>query len=216
MSTLLSSLRLVAAPLAALALAVPAQAAVTGYTDAASFMAAVQNAGTDSYDDLGSFLPVDTPASRSAGAYSYVVDASTGLFSLNESGDGLLSTNDLFDTLIFSNFSAGVSAAGLNAFGTDFDGFAISGVTINVRVVDSLGATLTLTANEASPSSFFGFTSNVQIDSLVVEIFSATSTYATANDLVLASAVPEPGTYPLMLGGIGLLGWLARRRRRAD
>jgi 5'-nucleotidase / UDP-sugar diphosphatase len=31
----------------------------------------------------------------------------------------------------------------------------------------------------------------------------------------LAVAVPEPETYALMLGGLGLVGWLARRRQRA-
>jgi hypothetical protein len=213
MNTLLNTARLAAPLLVALAVAAPAHAAITSYTDAATFMAAVQNAGTDSFDDLGGFLPVDNPATRSAGVYGYTVDASTGLFGLNDGGNGLLSTNDLFDTLVFSNFGAGVTAAGLNAFGTDFDGFPISGVTINVRVVDTLGDTLTLNASNVTPASFFGFTSTAQLDSLVVEIFSQNSAYATANDLVLASAVPEPSTYALMLGGLGMVGWLARRRR---
>jgi len=216
MHKLKNTVRLVAPVLTALALATPAQAALTVYFDAASFMAAVQDAGTDTFDDLGSFLPVDTPASRSAGSYTYTVDAATGLFGLNQDGDGLMSTNDIFDNLVFSNFSSGVSAIGLNAFGTNFDGLPIGGVTITVRAVDSLGATLAIGDTDVTPGSFFGFTSTGQIQSLVVEIFSETNSYATANNLVLASVVPEPGTYALMLGGLGMVGWLARRRRSAD
>jgi 5'-nucleotidase / UDP-sugar diphosphatase len=49
------------------------------------------------------------------------------------------------------------------------------------------------------------------------------SMYGTANPydfqgrlVDLAIAVPEPQTYALMFGGLGLVGWLARRRRRAE
>jgi hypothetical protein len=31
--------------------------------------------------------------------------------------------------------------------------------------------------------------------------------------LFALAPVPEPGTYALMLGGLGLVGWMARRRR---
>jgi hypothetical protein len=31
---------------------------------------------------------------------------------------------------------------------------------------------------------------------------------------VIESPIPEPETYALMLAGLGLLGWVAQRRRR--
>ncbi|UUX95521.1 DUF4114 domain-containing protein [Aquabacterium sp. J223] len=37
------------------------------------------------------------------------------------------------------------------------------------------------------------------------------------NDMVFrVTVVPEPSTYALMLGGLGVAGWMARRRKRAE
>ena len=33
-------------------------------------------------------------------------------------------------------------------------------------------------------------------------------------DAVAITAVPEPSTYALMLAGLGVIGWLGRRRQR--
>lgn len=35
-------------------------------------------------------------------------------------------------------------------------------------------------------------------------------------DLIVAGSVPEPETYAMMLAGLGLVGWAARRRKQAE
>jgi hypothetical protein len=40
--------------------------------------------------------------------------------------------------------------------------------------------------------------------------------YPVNNEYIgISDAIPEPGTYALMLGGLGVLGWVARRRRQS-
>ncbi|NYE63772.1 hypothetical protein FHW58_005003 [Duganella sp. 1224] len=39
--------------------------------------------------------------------------------------------------------------------------------------------------------------------------------FDVAVDNISVSAVPEPATYGMMMGGLGLVGWMARRRRNA-
>lgn len=39
--------------------------------------------------------------------------------------------------------------------------------------------------------------------------------YDVAVDNISVSAVPEPSTYAMMLGGVGMIGWVARRKAKA-
>ncbi len=64
--------------------------------------------------------------------------------------------------------------------------------TITLTGLDIVGNTLTLQL--LNPTRWV-FVSEIQFDGIV------------------ASTVPEPGSLALMLGGLGLLGWSARRRR---
>jgi hypothetical protein len=39
--------------------------------------------------------------------------------------------------------------------------------------------------------------------------------FDVAVDNISVSAVPEPSTYAMMFGGLGLVGWMKRRKSRA-
>ena len=207
---------------AALFAAGSAQAAITIYTSQASFLAAVGSpVGVDTYNDLDNTQPLEIPIARTAGSFSY--SASAGPLSNffpagGVAGDIWLATNNGTDTITLSAFSAGAAAVGGFFFRSGLDGFATStAATINVRAVDSLGATVTRAQINPATTSFVGFVSNGTISS--VQVFVGTpgtgtvDVWPTINDLtVAAAAIPEPESVVLMLAGLGLVGLLARRR----
>ena len=190
------------------------QAALTVFSSLASFQAAVGVIGTDTFAGFNISGVTNSPINRSAGAYTYSGSAANGFFGGGSLADPFLSTNLAGDSIVITP-QAGVAGIAGNIFGSDISGaFALGPITYTV--LDSLGATSTGTISPTSltAGSFIGFVSDASITSMTLTGSGvAPVLWPSIDNLALAAPIPEPGTYALMLGGLGLVGFLARRRR---
>jgi hypothetical protein len=195
---------------ALLCAAASSQAAITVYTSQAAFLSATSNQGTDSYDDLTVDL-YDETLHRTAGSYTYDAYASGGLYGAGAPGDYWLSTNLRGSPIVFGNFSAGVNAFGGNFFGSDITGAFFPGGNLVLTADD--GSTLNYALNGTTTATFLGFVSDSALSSVSLTNDGGLN-WPTANNVVLAAAVPEPATYGMLLAGLGFVGAMAGRRRR--
>ncbi|MGK5080436.1 PEP-CTERM sorting domain-containing protein [Janthinobacterium sp. HLX7-2] len=216
MQTALFRLKIISA--AALLLAASAaQADITLFTNQAAYLAAAGNTGVDTFDDL----PIDAldgPLNRSAGSYAYTVSSvgtSPILYGAGTGSDNWLSTNNRNDSVLFSNFSSAVRGVGGFFFGSDFAGGYATSQNVTLTARNALGELLTYELTLPTQASFVGFLSTGAFSDLSVSTAGQIGIWPTINNLSV-SAVPEPATYGMLLGGLGLLGFMARRRRASQ
>lgn len=206
-------------PLAFVALLVSAtasQAAFTVVTSLAAFNAATAAQGTDTFAGFSIIVATPGPVRRTAGAYSYTaaVTPPDRFFGGGTTSNPFLSTELAESTITFNAFTSGVRGIGGNFFGSNISGLFAAG-DITLTATDT-GGTVTRAIIGATMGSFIGFISDSPITQMTLAAVQPTTggfLWPSADNLVLAAAIPEPGTYALMLAGLGVFGVMASRRR---
>lgn len=186
-----------------------ASGAVTTYSNPAAFAAAI--AGAPQYFEAFNGVTAGPSPALNFGpvsglAYTVGADGSGPLFN----GNGVLSTNDATEDILFLFTGAPVYAFGGNFWTTDIDVSPIPS-TITIHLFGAGGGSFSYASGAAT--DFFGLVSDTPITAFSISSANtgaAPFDWPTADNVTVAGAVPAPATALVL----GLGGLLSSRRRR--
>lgn len=183
------------------------QAAVTLYTSEPTYLAAV-GATTTYVDFLG------TPATTvSGGSFTSAVTFGSCPTGLASCGTEVLHNSNAITDLGGSPAPNGVAAVG-GSFTVAVSAFAFHYVSGGIASMNFGGEPSTLSTSSAT--GFIGVVSDTPLTSFVANnaVFVQTggNDRYFIDDFRINAPIPEPQTYAMLLAGLGLLGFMARRR----
>jgi len=202
----------VLAGIAALSLAGAANASVVTFDDLPvsgnSIFTFVSSGGFDF--NGGHFHIIDTPDSRIVGNGTQFLgaEAAGGLgkaVTMTQAGGGLFSLDGLDVAELWRAGEPLNDFYQVSLTGNQFGGGVLSMLIELDGVADGPGG-----ANDFQTIALGGWTNLMSVTITGVNAVGGFGDYSIDN--LLVNVVPEPGTYALMLAGLGLVGFMARRR----
>jgi len=114
--------------------------------------------------------------------------------------------------IINFKFDSAVSLQSIDLFDVKNDSTTISFNDINGDLISSFTNTFNADTN-GNGTNLYGTMNFGSVTGVYSMQVNFNNTYGGLDNIVLTSALPEPSTYALMLAGLGLVGFMARRRK---
>ncbi len=146
-----------------------------------------------------------------AAQYNFTFVTSTPLFGGSVNGSGIFTTSNVATTVggrtafAITSITGMVNGSAINAPGGSYGNYFTTGGTF----LDGSGIQFFTQAGNDIRFFYQDTVSQYRVNTFSP----GSSSYVTVTTSPVAAAVPEPATWAMMIGGFGMIGFAARRRR---